>query len=92
MGKQLPRRERLLETNRLRNTVSRDTETENCKYLKDQPFAYELTNRFRESAFRKNSNRTLGGGDLTKVLSKLNSVALVRNERLPHIGDVSTNF
>jgi hypothetical protein len=49
----LPRRDRFLETNSLWNTVSMDTETENCQHLENQTVASELTHRFRDNAFHE---------------------------------------
>jgi hypothetical protein len=53
-----------LEINWLRNTVSMDTETESCKHLENQAFAWEVRRGFRDNAFMKNSNGTLGGCDI----------------------------
>jgi hypothetical protein len=39
-------------------------ETENCKHLENQTVAWELRHGFRGHALMKNSNGTLGGGDL----------------------------
>jgi hypothetical protein len=45
-----------------------DTETESCKHLGNQTVAWELTHGFRDNVFMKNSNGTLGDGDLCSVL------------------------
>jgi hypothetical protein len=45
-----------------------DTETESCKHLENQIVVSELTHGFRDNAFMKSSNGTLGGGDLCSVL------------------------
>jgi hypothetical protein len=44
--------------------VSRDMKTESCKHLENQTVAWELRHGFRDNAFMKSSNGTLGGGDL----------------------------
>jgi hypothetical protein len=44
--------------------VSMDTETESCKHLENQTIPWELTHGFRDNAFMKNSNGTLGGSDV----------------------------
>jgi hypothetical protein len=48
-----------------------DTETENCKHLENQTVAWEVKHGFRDIAFMKNSNGTLGGGGLYQVLRQL---------------------
>jgi hypothetical protein len=35
-----------------------------CKHLDHQTVSWELRHGFRDNAFMKNSNGTLGGGDL----------------------------
>jgi hypothetical protein len=65
----LPRRDWFLETDF--ETVSRNTETESCKDLEYQTFALEVRHGFRDNAFMKNSNGTLGDGDLYSVLIQL---------------------
>jgi hypothetical protein len=56
-----PRRDWFLETSWFRKTVSMDAETENCKHLENQPVAWGLKCGFRDNAFIKNNNGTLGG-------------------------------
>jgi hypothetical protein len=40
-----------------------DTETESYKYVENETVAWELTGGFRDKAFMKNMNGTLGNGD-----------------------------
>jgi hypothetical protein len=44
--------------------VSVDTETESCTHLENKTVAWELKYGFRDNAFMKNRNGTLGDGDL----------------------------
>jgi hypothetical protein len=59
----LPRRDCFLETNWLRNTVSRYTKTESCKHLEKETGAWELRHDFRDNAFIKNCNGSSEGGN-----------------------------
>jgi hypothetical protein len=41
-----------------------DMETESCEHLENQTVACDISHGFRDNAFMKNRNGTLGGGDL----------------------------
>jgi hypothetical protein len=58
MANNLPRRDFFSETNWLRNTVSRDTETKICKHLENDSVAWELKHGYRKNTTEQRNCKT----------------------------------